>query len=339
MARFLLFLLIARFFEALKNMTIVSDDIQKRISICRDGVLAELNKLLPHFKAPFENQLSDAMRYAVFSGGKRMRPFLVLSVAHMFGVNDKQALRVAAAIEMIHICSLILDDLPAMDNADTRHNKPTVHIQFNEATALLATSGLNNIAYRILNDPLTHTDANTRCELVNLVAETVSELLRGQTLDLVANQSGYDDKVVSDLHRLKTGSLLACALGAGAILGNASAEERQALRKYGYLLGEAYQTTDDILDATGSKEALGKSTGRDAEAQKTNFVTLRGIKGAHALAGMLLDQAIDQLARFGESAEDLRTVARHVVQRPLDDIARLKSFDIRVSNLDTRLAS
>jgi len=286
------------------------------MSEAANAVNDALDRLLPKSEFP-ENKLMEAMRYATMSGGKRLRPFLVISSARMFGVSDECALRTAAAIECIHCYSLVHDDLPAMDNSELRRGNPTVHIKYDEATAILAGDALLTIAFEILSDPRTHEDPQVRCRLVSAVsrASGMQGMVGGQMLDLIAETTQLDIGAITRLQRMKTGELIAVSTEAGAILGKASTQHGNALRAYAHDLGLAFQIIDDLLDAEGTEEETGKPVGRDAEAGKATFVTILGAERARSQATLLSEQAINHLSVFGGRAKQLEEVARFVVDR------------------------
>lgn len=275
-----------------------------------------MDRILPKSDFP-ERKIFDAMRYGVLNGGKRLRPFLVMSSARIFGVADDCALRAAAAVECIHCYSLIHDDLPAMDNSDLRRGSPTVHKKFDEATAILAGDALLTLAFEILTDPRTHEDPQVRCKLVTALAKSsgVSGMVGGQMLDLIAETTQLDIGAITRLQRMKTGELIAFSAEAGAILGKASTQHHNALRAYAHDLGLAFQIVDDLLDAEGTEEETGKSVGRDAKAGKATFVTILGAERARDQARRLSEQAIQHLSVFDGRAKHLEDVARFVVDR------------------------
>ena len=262
-------------------------------------------------------RLYEAMRHAAIGGGKRMRPLLVIAACDIFHVTREQALRVALAIECIHVYSLIHDDLPCMDDDDMRRGKPTVHKAFDEATAVLAGDCLHALAFEILADPATHEDPFARCELVTelAVSSGPSGMGGGQMMDLVAEHELYDLAGVTRLQALKTGALIGFCLEAGAIMGRVPEAQRTPLRGYARDLGLAFQIADDLLDVEGSAEAAGKAVGKDAAAGKATFVSLMGVEQARTQATMLIDQAIAHLNSFGEEADLLRAIARFAIER------------------------
>ncbi len=275
-----------------------------------------LDQILSADNAP-EPRIYDAMRYTTLGGGKRLRPFLVLQSAGLFEVAETPALRTGAALELIHCYSLVHDDLPAMDDDDLRRGKPTVHKEFDEATAILAGDALLTLAFEVLAVPETHKDAAVRAELVIELAKAagVRGMVGGQMIDLQAETQTLSLEEITQLQRLKTGALIAYGCQAGAILGKAAASDRQALLDYAQDLGLAFQIADDLLDVEGSAEETGKAVGKDAAAGKETFVSLLGVDGARREAGRLADQAVSRLEPFDERADLLRDTARFVVDR------------------------
>lgn len=280
------------------------------------AVTVVLDQVLPLEDEP-ESRVMEAMRYATLSGGKRIRPFLVTGSAALFDVDTAFALRVAAAIELVHCYSLVHDDLPAMDNDDLRRGLPTCHVKFDEATAILAGDALLTRAFEVLADAATHSDPRVRSDLVLELARAsgVNGMVGGQMLDLLAENKTLDETEVTRLQRLKTGGLIAFACEAGAILGKAGDTARQALRAYAHDLGLAFQIVDDLLDVEGDAAEVGKKTGKDAEAGKATFVTLLGVEGARNQSNMLARQAVQHLDIFPTIADPLRMLARFVVER------------------------
>jgi farnesyl diphosphate synthase len=264
-----------------------------------------------------ESRVYDAMRYSALAPGKRLRPFLVLASANLFGVARRCALQVAAAIEMVHSYSLVHDDLPAMDNSDLRRGRPTCHKQFDEATAVLAGDGLLTTAFEVLADPDTHGDPAVRCELVTALAIAAGPagMVGGQMIDLIAEHQTLDIGAITRLQRMKTGALIAFACEAGAILAKAPGEVRIALRGYAHDLGLAFQIADDLLDVEGSEAETGKPVGADEIAGKATFVSILGVERARAQAELLVRQAVAHLDLFEQRAELLREAARFVITR------------------------
>lgn len=264
-------------------------------------------------------RLVEAMRYAAIGGGKRVRPLLVVSTAEMYGVDRPAAVQAGAAIEAIHVYSLIHDDLPCMDNDDLRHGKPTVHNVYDDATAVLAGDALHALAFDMLADPGTSSDPFVRSELIATLgkASGMSGMAGGQMMDIVADEEGvdYDLHTVTRLQQLKTGALLAASVEMGAILGKVSPEGRAHLRAYSRDIGLAFQIADDLLDVTGDQEKAGKALRKDNDQGKQTFVTLMGVDKAREQARALVDQAVAHLSGHGCEADILRALARFIVER------------------------
>ncbi|BDI61031.1 farnesyl-diphosphate synthase [Qipengyuania nanhaisediminis] len=264
-------------------------------------------------------RLVEAMRYAAIGGGKRVRPLLVVSTAELFGVDRDAALRTGAAIEAIHVYSLIHDDLPCMDDDDLRHGKPTVHKAFDEATAVLAGDALHALAFEILSDTGTSADPFVRSELIATLgkASGMHGMAGGQMMDMVADEEGvdYDLHTITRLQQLKTGALLAASVEMGAVLGRVPPEGRAHLRAYARDIGLAFQIADDLLDVEGDADKAGKALRKDEEQGKQTFVTLMGVEAARDQARVLVDQAIGHLGSHGHEADTLRALARFIVER------------------------
>lgn len=293
-----------------------SPQLQNAMDDVSDAVNRTIERLLPETDLP-EALLFDAMRHGVLGGGKRLRPFLAIQSAFLFNVDSSRARRVAAAIEFVHCYSLIHDDLPAMDDASLRRGKPTVHKQYNEATAILAGDALLTLAFQILGERETHEDPRVRCELVRELAKASGGhgMVGGQMLDLIGENEEFDLGTISRLQRMKTGALMAFACESGAILGGASEPHRRALRNYAHDLGLAFQVTDDILDVEADPQDTGKDTGKDEEAGKATFVSTMGKEEARARAEMLVQQAVGHLRIFEGRAGMLKEMAEYVLAR------------------------
>jgi farnesyl diphosphate synthase len=264
-------------------------------------------------------RLVAAMRHAALGEGKRLRPFLVLECAGLFGVDKDAALPAAAAVECVHCYSLVHDDLPAMDNDDLRRGKPTVHKAFDEWTAILAGDALLTIAFALLAGPQAHADRAVRTELIAGLAEAAGAagMVGGQCLDLEADKLGLPAQPqpahVERLQAMKTGALIRFACEAGAILGRADARQRHALAVFGERLGAAFQIADDLLDSEGDAAAMGKAARKDAG--KATLVAVLGPLAAKEQLTLLEAQALAALDPFGASADVLREAARFVVRR------------------------
>ena len=262
-------------------------------------------------------RLFEAMRYAAIGAGKRLRPLLVLAGCSLFNVDPARALRVALAVESIHVYSLVHDDLPAMDDDELRRGKPTLHRAFDEATAILAGDALHALAFELLADEATHEDPFVRAELVLELARAAGTagMAGGQMMDLTAGGMAPDLNGVTRLQQLKTGALIGWCLEAAAIMGRLPADNRTALRGFARDLGLAFQIADDLIDHEGSEERAGKRVGKDRDAGKETFVSLLGASRARQQAELLVAQAIDHLRGYGEEADLLRAIARFAVDR------------------------
>jgi len=280
------------------------------------GIDRAFDSLLP-VPADARARLYEAMRYAAIGGGKRIRPMLVAAACDLFRVDRERAMRVALAVECIHVYSLIHDDLPSMDDDDLRRGKPTLHRAYEESTAILAGDSLHALAFEILADEATHEDPFVRAELVAELARASGPagMAGGQMMDLIAGEMELDLPAVTRLQQLKTGALIGWCVEAGAIMGRVPAEGRTGLRGYARDVGLAFQIVDDLIDHEGAEELAGKRVGKDFAAGKQTFVSLLGPERARRQADLLIDQAIEHLHGFGEEADLLRAVARFAVER------------------------
>ncbi len=292
------------------------DDFRKALAENARAVGETLDRLLKMGDGR-EARLMEAMRYSSLGGGKRIRPFMVWAGSRLFSVAESCALRVGAAIEMVHCYSLIHDDLPAMDDDELRRGQPTCHIRFDEATAILAGDALLTIAFEVLADPKTHPDPQVRCTLVTALAKASGGegMVGGQMLDLMAEETTLDMPEITRLQRMKTGALIAFSCEAGAILGKAAEPARHALRAYAHDLGLAFQIVDDLLDVEGTADEVGKKTGKDAAAGKATFVSLLGVERARSQADILSQQAAQHLEMFDGKADYLKALAKFVINR------------------------
>ncbi len=279
-------------------------------------VNAAMADLLPS-PAPIYGRVQEAMRYAVFVGGKRLRPFLILEGARLFGAARAQALRAAAAIEMVHTYSLVHDDLPCMDDDDLRRGQPTVHRQFDEATAVLAGDGLLTHAFEVLADPATHPSAEVRCRLISALARAGGSegMIGGQMMDIVAAEHSFGPGEVIQLQRMKTGALFEFSCEAGPILGEAGPDDRRRFRDYARDIGLAFQISDDLIDVTSTAEQAGKAVGKDQDKGKATLVSIHGIEGARAQAHRLAVHAADLLSPYGPEADALRSLPFMLIDR------------------------
>ena len=276
-----------------------------------DAVLDQLLEKSDGLDAP----VFEAARYSSLMGGKRLRPYLVMQSCALFNIDEDQALRVAAALEMVHTYSLIHDDLPAMDDSDFRRGHPSCHKAFDDATAVLAGDALLTYAFEVLSDIKTHRDANIRCDLVRelAIASGFQGMVGGQMMDLVGENQELTYEQIRTVQDKKTGALFRFALIAGALMDQAPAEDRQALSDYAAAFGLIFQITDDLLDIEGDADEMGKPVGQDPD--KVTFVTLLGIDGAKDELKSLENKALSAIERFEGRAEYLRLLLQYVISR------------------------
>ncbi|MEM1151702.1 MAG: polyprenyl synthetase family protein [Pseudomonadota bacterium] len=281
-------------------------DFERRLKEVADKLTVALDQLIPPAVGP-EADLMRAMRHAALANGKRMRPFFMLEAGRMFQAPEKSLLRTAAALECVHTYSLVHDDLPCMDDDALRRGQPTVHVAFDEATAVLAGDALLTLAFNILADEDTHEDPQIRIDLIGKLSDAAGAMgmVGGQMIDMLGDDMPRDLNTITRMQRLKTGALISYSTDAAALIGKASPQQRQALAGFAHDLGLAYQIADDILDATGQESMTGKAVRKDAGAGKANFVTLLGLEGARERVRLLATQAKDHLAIFHDRADIL----------------------------------
>lgn len=261
--------------------------------------------------------LGEAMRYAALGGGKRLRPFLLIESARLFGIPEERAMPAACALECVHCYSLVHDDLPAMDDDAIRRGRPTLHLAFDEATAILAGDALLTLAFEILSDPATHSDPAIRAELVLSLAKASGwrGMALGQALDLSPERQGFGPEEIAKMQALKTGALFRFACATGATLGQAGPRDREALLAYAAAFGQAFQLADDLLDAEGDAAALGKAVAKDEARGKATLVALLGVETARAHLARLVAEAETALSPFGAKAKTLIETAHFVAER------------------------
>jgi farnesyl diphosphate synthase len=305
------------------------ENFEARLGSAGEAIEAVLDGLLGPEVLPGEiarpGRLIEAMRYGTLGGGKRLRPFLLQESARVFGVSGPGVMRAAAAVELIHCYSLVHDDLPAMDNDDLRRGRPTTHRAYDDATAVLVGDSLLTLAFDVLADERTDPDPAVRIDLVTTLARAagLGGMAGGQMLDLEAEGrftgDGQPLALTKDdilrLQAMKTGALLTASAEMGAIIGRADGVGRQALRKYGHFLGQAFQIADDLLDVESDAATLGKATGKDSSMGKATLVGLLGIDSARLRLAGLVTEAEKALDRFGGKADVLRQAARFVAER------------------------
>jgi farnesyl diphosphate synthase len=293
------------------------------------SIAAETEMLLKQLlgDAPLDGEifrparLIAAMRHAALDGGKRLRPFLLVESAAVFGAPRSGALTAGAALELVHCYSLVHDDLPAMDDDDLRRGRPTVHKAYDEATAILVGDALLTLAFDVMARPDVHADPSIRIALVAELARAsgLGGMAGGQMLDLAAEgrfeQKRLSEKEIATLQAMKTGALIRFACRAGAILGKADMAALADIDRYGVAIGQAFQIADDLLDVEGDTKTLGKAAGKDAAAGKATLVAALGLEGARARLKELVSESDSALARFGAKADTLRAAARFVAER------------------------
>ena len=281
-----------------------------------------IKTLLGGEEGPAE-KLRDAMAYAVLNGGKRMRAALVFGAARMASGTHHDAapsetmLRTAAAIEFVHAYSLVHDDLPAMDDAATRRGQPSCHIEFDESTAILAGDALQTMAFEILADPRTHSDAAIRIQLVTILAKAagLQGMAGGQMLDLLAEKRQFNFAETKQMQMMKTGALLSCAVICGGVVGGASEKLLAAQTAFAQHLGLAFQIADDLLDYAGDTSLMGKPSGQDADRGKAGFVALMGLNEARQAAHRMIEDANAELAPWQNLAEYMQNLATFAITR------------------------
>jgi len=266
---------------------------------------------------PAADRVVAAMRHGSLEGGKRLRPLLVRQAAAIFSVPPEAALAAGLAVEMIHCYSLIHDDLPAMDDDDLRRGRPTVHKAYDDATAILAGDALLTHAFALLGEPATHADPAVRIRLVTELAlgAGAGGMVGGQMRDIEGEKGGFSDGEIGIMQAMKTGALIRASVRMGAIIGGADARALSALTAYAEAAGRAFQLADDILDVTATPEAMGKATGKDAEAGKQTLVSTLGLEGARRVLDNTVNEALLALRTFGPKADGLRATAKFFASR------------------------
>jgi farnesyl diphosphate synthase len=303
-----------------------SNDFAARLAAVAADTEAMLAALLDETPAPGEiarpPRLIAAMRHAALGGGKRLRPFLLVECAALFGAGPDGALLAGCALECVHCYSLAHDDLPVMDDDDLRRGRPTVHKAFDEATAILAGDALLTFAFELMARPAVHADAGVRVALVSEMARAagLGGMAGGQMLDLEAEgrfktKAALGENAIVTLQAMKTGALLRFACRAGALLGQADSKALASIDRYGAAVGQAFQIADDLLDVEGSAGTIGKATGKDAVAGKATLVAALGVKAAHTRLAALVAEADAALAPFEAKADSLRAAARFIAAR------------------------
>lgn len=292
------------------------DQLTNKFEIVRTQTNEDLNHFLPE-QNDLTNRVWEAMRYSALSDGKALRPFLVWTVGQMLDCLPEALSRIACAVEMVHTYSLIHDDLPAMDNDTLRRGKPTCHIAFDEATAILAGDGLLTKAFEILSEPNCPMLAQQKCRIICELAKCAgaSGMIGGQMIDMYGETKQLSEEEIYQMQALKTGKLLHFSCIAPCFISNCPMEEKIALVEYAHLLGILFQMTDDLLDAWGDEQTIGKSVRKDAKANKSTFVSLYGTEKTVERVQEICKQALEKLEIFGERAALLKSLTEYIAVR------------------------
>jgi len=291
-------------------------ELESLLARSRALVEVELNNLLPS-SATAPEKIHHAIRWSVFAGGKRFRPALLLATGQAFSASSDELIRTACAFEMVHTYSLIHDDLPSMDDDDLRRGRPTCHVRFDEATAILAGDALQTLAFRTIAED-EQLDASTRIALISELARaaaTPEGMVAGQALDMEAETRQVTGAQLEEIHRFKTGALIVAAARSGAIIGKASENELAAVTSYGSHLGLLFQITDDFLDVVATAEDLGKTPGKDAQSNKATYPGLYGMEETRAAAINAHRNACEALDRLDRQTDVLRRIADYILNR------------------------
>lgn len=264
-------------------------------------------------------EITTAMQYSLSAGGKRVRPILCLAAAEAVGGNPADLMHVACAIEFVHTYSLIHDDLPAMDDDALRRGKPTLHIQFDEATAILTGDALLTLAFQILSDTryLTAEKRNKSLQVIHTISAAAgcSGMIDGQMLDMISEGKNLNLNDIKKLHKKKTGALIEASVFAGALFGGANDKEMKALNAYASNIGLAFQVADDILNVIGDPLKMGKAVGTDADRAKNTFPSVMGLSESQEYARQLIEKSLHTIESFDKKAEPLRAIARYIIER------------------------
>ena len=287
----------------------IHDQYRERVNSRLESYLSSIPS-----SSNFSSELKDIMKYSVLAGGKRFRPILTYTVAGLFDSNLEKVDSSACAIELIHIYSLIHDDLPAMDDDDIRHNQPASHKVFGEAQAILAGDGLQALAFHIISsDPLVH--SSTKIKLLELLSSSSYAMAEGQSIDLSVVSKKVDLNVLDQMHQKKTGALLNCAIKFGALLTDASEKDLSILESFSNHVGLAYQVQDDVLDVTTSDEVLGKRQNSDAVKNKPSYPAIIGLDKSIKTFENLYQGALDELSHLSVDSEPLRLLTKRLMKR------------------------
>ena len=298
------------------NNVIVGSSIEEGLAEYADTITGLLKTIIPSKKGA-EGRLYDAMRYAVLGRGKYIRPYILRASSRIFDVEESLYLRAGAAVEMVHAYSLVHDDLPAMDDDDVRRGRPSCHIAFDEATAILAGDALLTLAFEVIADAKTHPSPDVRNRLILdlAVRAGASGMVGGQMIDLESEHTEVSAAFIAHLATMKTGALISYATAAGAILGDAGDHVISIMETFGFELGLAFQIVDDLLDVEGDEGDVGKKIGKDDGAGKATLISVLGLEGAKHEARKVTDRALSRLDALGSRADELRKLSEFVLSR------------------------
>ena len=297
-------------------MNITKRDRLKTHDFYRERVNSKLKHFLDSIQSTSssKDRLKDIMKYSALASGKRFRPILTYTVASLYDVAIEKVDSCACAIELIHIYSLIHDDLPAMDDDDIRHNQPTSHKVYGEAQAILAGDALQALAFQVIsNDPLL--DYETKVKLLGLLSESSYRMAEGQSIDLSIVSQNVELGLLNDMHKKKTGALLSCAINFGALLNDTSYKDLSILESFSSNIGLAYQVQDDVLDVTTSDKILGKRQNSDSKKNKPSYPSIIGINESIEIFKNLYQMALDEITLLSVDAEPLRIITKQLMNR------------------------
>ena len=300
----------------MKKITTAKKNPLKIINIYRKRVNARLQNYLSSIdsKGHFQSELKNVISYSVLAGGKRFRPILTYTTASLYDIDLIKVDACACAIELIHIYSLIHDDLPVMDDDDMRHNQPSSHKTFGEAQAILAGDGIQALAFEVLSRDESIQPA-IRIELLQLLANSAYEMADGQSIDLSVVSKKVDIEFLNNMHKKKTGSLISCAVKFGALIHNINLKDSDILDSYSNNIGLAYQIQDDVLDISSTEEVLGKRQNSDLARDKPTYPTILGLDESIKVYKNLYKKAIDEISNLSVNEKPLRKLTEKLMKR------------------------
>ena len=295
----------------------MNDIFKKSLELTAEKIEKSLEEILPS-STDGDKVLNDAMRYSALGGGKRLRPYLAIECASFFNTDSEDLIKISSAIELLHVYSLVHDDLPAIDNDDLRRGKESNHKYFDEATAILAGDGLQSLAFEVLSGSFNSIEPISQVNLINLFSNMVGRqgMVGGQAIDIRSNQGiGLSLDELLKMYKMKTANLISFSCQVGAIISNADHSKKRALKGFGDNLGMAFQITDDILDVIGDSEVIGKKSGSDIKNKKITFLDHYGLKGSRLEVNKYCDYSISSLSVFDEIPSNLIDVVNFIKER------------------------